>query len=60
MAWRLLGGVPSKEKLGANVSERPDGLEITGGGPLKGADLESYDDHRVAMSLAIAALLAQS
>ncbi|USR92997.1 3-phosphoshikimate 1-carboxyvinyltransferase [Phormidium yuhuli AB48] len=55
---RLLAMAQELGKLGANVRERPDGLEITGGVPLQGADLDSYDDHRVAMSLAIAALLA--
>ena len=33
-------------------------MEITGGTPLKGADVDSYTDHRIAMSLAIASLLA--
>ncbi|WP_425500575.1 3-phosphoshikimate 1-carboxyvinyltransferase [Sodalinema gerasimenkoae] len=33
---RLLAMARELGKLGANVSERPDGLEITGGGPLKG------------------------
>ncbi len=43
-------------KMGARVTELPDGLEITGGTPLTGTDVESYTDHRIAMSLAIAAL----
>lgn len=43
-------------QMGAKITELPDGLEITGGTPLKGTDVESYDDHRIAMSLAIAAL----
>ncbi len=42
--------------LGAKVTELPDGLEITGGTPLTGTDVDSYTDHRIAMSLAIAAL----
>jgi 3-phosphoshikimate 1-carboxyvinyltransferase len=46
-------------KMGAQVTELPDGLEITGGTPLKGAEVDSYTDHRIAMSLAIAALTAQ-
>lgn len=46
-------------QMGARVSEQPDGLEITGGYPLQGASLDSYTDHRIAMSLAIAALVAQ-
>jgi 3-phosphoshikimate 1-carboxyvinyltransferase len=43
-------------RLGAKVTELPDGLEIVGGTPLIGIDVESYADHRIAMSLAIAAL----
>lgn len=43
-------------RMGAAVTELPDGLEITGGQSLKGADVDSHTDHRIAMSLAIAAL----
>ena len=43
-------------RMGARVTELPDGLEITGGTPLTGIDVDSYTDHRIAMSLAIAAL----
>ncbi|HEY9811405.1 MAG TPA: 3-phosphoshikimate 1-carboxyvinyltransferase [Halomicronema sp.] len=45
--------------LGAKVTELPDGLEIVGGTPLVGAEVDSADDHRIAMSLAIAALNAK-
>lgn len=45
-------------RLGASVNELPDGLEIQGGASLKGADVDSFTDHRIAMSLAIAALRA--
>jgi 3-phosphoshikimate 1-carboxyvinyltransferase len=45
-------------KMGANITELPDGLEIPGGQTLKGAELDSCTDHRIAMSLAIAALCA--
>lgn len=41
-------------KLGGRVRELPDGLEIEGGHPLRGAACASHGDHRVAMSLAIA------
>lgn len=44
-------------KMGAKVSELPDGMEITGGTPLVGTDVDSYTDHRIAMSLAIASLV---
>jgi 3-phosphoshikimate 1-carboxyvinyltransferase len=43
-------------QLGARVTELPDGLEITGGTPLSGTNVDSHTDHRIAMSLAIAAL----
>jgi 3-phosphoshikimate 1-carboxyvinyltransferase len=46
-------------KMGARITELSDGLEITGGYPLQGAEVDSFTDHRIAMSLAIAALNAQ-
>lgn len=46
-------------RMGATIAERPDGLEITGGAALQGATVDSYTDHRIAMSLAIAALQAK-
>jgi 3-phosphoshikimate 1-carboxyvinyltransferase len=42
-------------KLGAEVEERADGLKITPG-PLGGAEIDTYDDHRMAMSLALVGL----
>ncbi|MFN3926164.1 MAG: 3-phosphoshikimate 1-carboxyvinyltransferase [Pseudanabaenaceae cyanobacterium] len=44
-------------KIGVQVQERPDGLEITGGNSLQGAEIDSQGDHRIAMSLAIAGLV---
>ncbi len=45
-------------KMGANIAELTDGLEITGGQQLQGAEVDSFTDHRIAMSLAIAAVRA--
>ena len=42
-------------KMGIRVKEEEDGLEIEGGKP-HGAEVETYDDHRLAMSFAIAGL----
>ena len=42
-------------KLGATVEERPGGLRILPG-DLHGATIDTYDDHRMAMSLALAGL----
>ena len=44
--------------MGADVVERPDGWEVRGGRRLHGARVGSHGDHRVAMALAIAGLLA--
>jgi 3-phosphoshikimate 1-carboxyvinyltransferase len=46
-------------KLGANIREKEDGLEIRGGVPLKGRAVSSWNDHRIAMSAAIAAALCE-
>jgi 3-phosphoshikimate 1-carboxyvinyltransferase len=46
-------------KMGARITEFADGMEIIGGTSLQGVDTDSYTDHRIAMSLAIAALNAQ-
>ncbi len=45
--------------LGAQIQEHPDGLEIQGPQPLTGAAVSPHTDHRIAMSLAIASLLAR-
>ena len=45
------------QALGARIQETPDGAVIDGG-PLHGGTVDSHGDHRVAMSLAIAAQLA--
>jgi 3-phosphoshikimate 1-carboxyvinyltransferase len=45
--------------MGARVEEREDGLKIPGGQTLRGAELDSFGDHRIAMAFAVAALRAQ-
>jgi 3-phosphoshikimate 1-carboxyvinyltransferase len=45
--------------LGARVRERPDGLVVEGGRPLRGARVRAHGDHRIAMSLSVAALAAE-
>lgn len=46
-------------KLGVELEEYSDGIAIKGKASLKGSVVESYHDHRIAMSLAIAALIAE-
>ncbi len=47
-------------KMGAQIKENEDGLLITGPKKLNGAELDSEGDHRIAMSLAIASVIANS
>jgi 5-enolpyruvylshikimate-3-phosphate synthase len=44
--------------LGADISERPEGLIIRGTGKLSGGTADGCGDHRVIMALAIAATVA--
>jgi 3-phosphoshikimate 1-carboxyvinyltransferase len=46
-------------KLAARVEERPDGLVIHGPTRLVGAVVDSHRDHRLAMALAVAGLVAR-
>lgn len=43
-------------KLGANILEEPEGLVIQGVERLKGGVVEGWNDHRIVMSLAVAAM----
>jgi 3-phosphoshikimate 1-carboxyvinyltransferase len=52
---RLSALATELRKVGVRIDERPDGLTITPG-PLRGATLATYNDHRMAMSLALLGL----
>lgn len=54
---RIESVVTNLVKMGVDVTERPDGMEIVGGN-VKGADLEGYNDHRIVMAFAVAGLFA--
>jgi len=43
-------------KLGAKIEENPDGMIITGVDKLTGGVIDSHNDHRVAMAIAMASL----
>ena len=45
-------------RMGGRVTEHPEGLDIDGGRRLRGATVESGGDHRLAMALAVAGLVA--
>ena len=55
---RIAAVVRNLRAMGAEVEEFPDGMIIPGGQKLHGAEVESFDDHRIAMAFAVAALRA--
>jgi 3-phosphoshikimate 1-carboxyvinyltransferase len=56
---RVAGIVEGLTAVGARVSVNGDDIEIKGGTRLTGAVIETHDDHRLAMTFAIAGLIAE-
>lgn len=56
---RIQAVVEEFSQLGAEITPHPDGFEIDGPQSLAGATVSSRRDHRLAMSLAVAGLVAQ-
>jgi 3-phosphoshikimate 1-carboxyvinyltransferase len=56
---RLAAIATNLKAMGVEVTEQEDGLEIVGGAPLRGARLQSFGDHRIAMAFAVAGLFAE-
>lgn len=50
--------VKNLSSMGADITATEDGMIIRGGKPLKGTLIDSMEDHRIAMSFAVAGLLA--
>lgn len=50
----------SLSSLGADIEETTDGLIINGTGSLKGGECESFNDHRIVMSCAIASCICEN
>ena len=46
------------KKMGADIQELNDGFIINGPTPLNGTEIETFNDHRIAMAFAIAGLVA--
>jgi 3-phosphoshikimate 1-carboxyvinyltransferase len=55
---RISALVTELRKLGAIIEELPDGFIVEGPAPLHGSVVDAHGDHRLAMSLAVAALVA--
>jgi len=56
---RITTVVAELRKLGARIEERPDGFVVDGPTALTGGTVDSHGDHRLAMALAIAGLVAE-
>ncbi len=56
---RIAAMADELRKMGARIEETKDGWIIEGSTPLHGAWVNSHGDHRVAMALAVAALVAE-
>jgi 3-phosphoshikimate 1-carboxyvinyltransferase len=55
---RIANSAVELRKLGAWIEECPDGFVVEGPTPLVGTQVNSHGDHRLAMALAIAGLIA--
>jgi 3-phosphoshikimate 1-carboxyvinyltransferase len=55
---RIRSIVDNLRRMGAEVEEFDDGLRVKGPQTLRGARVESYGDHRIAMAFAVAGLIA--
>ncbi len=56
---RIRAVVDEFKKAGVDITETDDGMIINGGRTIHGAEFSTYGDHRMAMSLAILAQLAE-
>ncbi len=54
---RIAAMVRTLSAMGADISETEDGMIIHGGRPLHAASVDSFSDHRIAMSLTVAGLV---
>jgi 3-phosphoshikimate 1-carboxyvinyltransferase len=56
---RIRSIVDNLRRMEVEVDEFADGLRLRGGQGLRGASIDSFDDHRIAMSFAVAGLIAE-
>ncbi len=55
---RIRATVENLSTLGAHIEELPDGMVVQGPTPLRGGEVKTFGDHRMAMMLAVAAATA--
>jgi 3-phosphoshikimate 1-carboxyvinyltransferase len=58
---RIAALVENLRRMGARAESFPDGLTVAGrdAGPLHGAEIDPHGDHRIAMAMAVAGLVAE-
>jgi len=56
---RIRSIVDNLRRMGVEIEEFDDGLRLSGKQRLRGAPVDSFDDHRIAMSFAVAGLIAE-
>jgi len=57
---RIKSTVLNLKSIGAKAEELPDGMVIKGKTPLKGGKVDSFGDHRIAMTFITASLISES
>lgn len=55
---RIAAVAAELRKMGVAIDEAPDGFSVAGPARLRGAEVDSHMDHRLAMALAVAGLVA--
>lgn len=53
---RIRAIVTNLEALGVKAGEFPDGFAVEGNGDINGAEIDSFNDHRIAMAFGVAGL----
>ncbi|MFP4081117.1 MAG: 3-phosphoshikimate 1-carboxyvinyltransferase [Candidatus Aminicenantes bacterium] len=56
---RIAAVVSNLRKMGVEIDEMKDGFTVEGPQKLKGASVQSFGDHRIAMAMAVAGLAAE-
>jgi 3-phosphoshikimate 1-carboxyvinyltransferase len=57
---RISAVVENLRRIGVSVEEKPDGMRIPPGQRIRGGQVKTYGDHRIAMAFAIAGLMAET
>ncbi|MDO4960793.1 MAG: 3-phosphoshikimate 1-carboxyvinyltransferase [Eubacteriales bacterium] len=57
---RIKTTVELLKNLGADADETADGIRVRGTGRLRGGDVDSHNDHRIAMSAAVASIICEN